>query len=163
MQFLPIVFLRCTGPEETVEPGANDEKTEKRADDNLYQASHPRTSSSNEEWLEINDLAIFASYERRMTPRVVFEITISKSYKDLKISAELWFEGIPEVREFILIKIYETPPYYPPSIDDMDFPAPEEIDEPDFKSEGEFGPVEYKGLHCTGKISSAVYRSRGGN
>lgn len=141
-----------------MEPGANDEKTEKRANDNLYQASHPRISSSNEEWLEINDLAIFASDDRRMTPRVVFEMTISKSYKDSKISSKLWFEGIPEVREFILIKNYEIPPYHSPSIDDMDFPALEEIDEPDFKSESEFGPVEYKELHSTGKISSAVYK-----
>lgn len=95
----------------------------------------------------------------KMVPRVIFEIGTSESYNHLKRNASLWLEGMPGVRECILIKIYETPQYRSPSVDNIDFPAPNQIDESAFKSESEFGPVVYKDLHWTGKISTAFFET----
>lgn len=107
------------------------------------------------------DLVIRAkdSNNNKMVPRVVFEIGTSESYNHLKQNASLWLEGMPGVRECILIKIYETPQYRSPSVDNIDFPAPNQIDESAFKSESEFGPVVYKDLHWTGKISTAFFET----
>ena len=103
---------------------------------------------------KIPDLAIVASDdEERMIPRIVFEIGVSESYKHLTQSAKLWLEGMSGVREYILIKIHETPRYRSPSIDTIDFPT--SIAPSAFKSKSEFGPVVYKDLLWTGTITRA--------
>lgn len=62
--------------------------------------------------------------DNNMIPRIVLEIGTSESYNHLKQSAKIWLEGEPGVRECILVKIYENPPYHSPSIDNKDFPGP---------------------------------------
>lgn len=42
------------------------------------------------------------------------------------------------VEKFILIKIYETPPYSTPSVDNIDFPAPNQIIDAVFRSEAKY-------------------------
>lgn len=106
------------------------------------------------------DVAILAKdNNNEMVPRVIFEVGTSESYNHLKQNACLWLEGMPGVRECILIKIYETPQYRSPSVDNIDFPAPNQIAKSAFKSESEFGPVVYKDLHWTGKISTAFFET----
>ena len=109
---------------------------------------------------KIPDLVILAQDDNnRMIPRVVFEIGTSESYNHLKQSARLWLEGMPEIREYILIKIFETPQYRSPSVGNIDFPAPNQIEESAFKSESELGPVVYKDIYWTGKISTAFFET----
>ena len=92
---------------------------------------------------KIPDLAIVVNDdEERRIPRIVFEIGVSESYKHLTQSAKLWLEGMSGVREYILIKIHETPRYRSPSVDTIFFPTP--IVPSAFKSKSEFGPVVYK-------------------
>lgn len=105
---------------------------------------------------KIPDLVILAKdNKKKMVPRIIFEVGLSESYNHLKQSAKLWLEGMPEVQEYILIKIYETPQYKFPSINNKDFPPPNQINELAFKSKSELGPVVYKGLQWTGKVSAA--------
>lgn len=106
------------------------------------------------------DVVILAKdNDNEMVPRVIFEVGTSELYNHLKQNASLWLEGMPEVRECILIKIYETPQYRSPSVDNVDFPVPNQIAKSAFKSESEFGPVVYKDLHWTGKISTAFFET----
>lgn len=105
---------------------------------------------------KIPDLVILAKDDNnQMIPRVVFEIGTSESYNYLKQSARLWLEGMPEIREYILIKTFETPLYCSPSVGNIDFPAPSQIEKSAFKSESKLGPVVYKdvkldrkNIHC---------------
>lgn len=108
--------------------------------------------------VKIPDLVILAKDDKNiMVPRIIFEVGTSESYKHLKQSAKLWLEGMPGVQEYILIKIYETPRYKSPSINNKDFPPTKEINELSFESKGTFGPVVYKSLRWTGEISAAFY------
>lgn len=92
--------------------------------------------------------------DKRKIPCIVFEIGLSKSYEHLTQCAKLWLEGMSGVKVCILIKIHENPRYHYPSMDNADFPAFNQIFPSAFKSESEFGPVAYKGLRWTGRISS---------
>lgn len=96
---------------------------------------------------------------RSKVPQIAFEIGESESYNDLKECAKLWLKGMPGLKECILILIHETPWYRAPSIKNIDFPALNQVLKGDFKRESEFGPVTYKDLRWTGKISTAFFET----
>lgn len=105
---------------------------------------------------KIPDMAVVVNgNNNKDIPRVVFEVGLSESYKHLEQSARLWVEGGEGVKECIIIKIHETPRYRSPSVDNIDFPASYPVEQSDFKSESEFGPVIYKDRRWTGTITAA--------
>lgn len=113
---------------------------------------------SGEYWKsnKIPDLVILVKNDKNiMAPRIILEVGLSESYEHLEKSAKLWLEGMPGVREYILIKIHETPRYKSPSINNKDFPPIRKINELAFESKSTFGPVIYKGLQWAGEISAA--------
>jgi len=95
--------------------------------------------------------------------KFILEVGFSESYDDLVEDAKLWLEGKQEVSLVVLVKFTEDPGYQCPArgLDDeelerLEFPEPADIDVDDFNSEGEYGPVTYKGLQWAGVISEAI-------
>jgi hypothetical protein len=92
-------------------------------------------------------------------PKWILEVGFSESYNELCEDAKLWLEGNPEVSTVILVKFTEDPTYQRPiSLDDDLGEIPSELDEihdEDFISQGEYGPVFYKGYRWVGQISEA--------
>lgn len=62
---------------------------------------------------------------------------------------------MPQRQEYILINIYEDPLYISASVDNIGFPARNQIGPSGLKSRSEFGPVLYKDLCWTGTVSTA--------
>jgi len=110
------------------------------------------------------DLAIqFKNATGKREIKFILEVGFSETYEDLVEDAKLWLEGKEEVSLVVLVKFTEDPNYQCPArglndkeLEQLEFPEAADIDVDDFNSEGEYGPVTYKGLQWAGVISEAI-------
>jgi hypothetical protein len=95
----------------------------------------------------------------------VLETGFSKNYRRLVRDAKLWLKGCLEVSMVVLVKFHETPLYRCPispqdNLEQLGIPRKMvQLLFNDFVSDGEYGPVRYKGLTWVGTISE-IYLER---
>lgn len=103
----------------------------------------------------------FADENGDLDPKFVVEVGCSESYLDLVQEAILWLEGDPRVSVVVIVDFEEKPPFRCPTrdLDDkklemLGFPDRADAEDQQFVSQGDYGPVTYKGLDWTGRFST---------
>jgi len=111
---------------------------------------------------KVPDLAIVwnnGSFEYE--PKFILEVGFTETYNELVKDARLWLEDHSDVSAVIVVKLDETPSFQCPSnsmedaeIEAIGFPVACAILSRNFKLQGSNGPVRYRGLQWTGRLTA---------